>query len=96
MLLIKAESAVNLPPMANSDHLHHQQSIKHLINDAVIPHTHPLDPGFSLKSNAVGRPGIIGQQINGCARWSVGIGNPEGMAVREDTEHLQARRLERR
>jgi len=53
--------------MANSDHLHHQHPIKHLINDSIIPHTHPVDPGFSLKSNTVGRPRIISQQINGCA-----------------------------
>ncbi len=53
--------------MADSNHLHHQQPIKHLIDDAVIPHTHPVDPDFPLKSNAVGRPGVFGQQINGCA-----------------------------
>jgi hypothetical protein len=62
---VRSESAVNLTAMANTDHLHHQHLIEHLVNDAVIPDTHPVDTGFSLKGNAAGRWWILGQQING-------------------------------
>ena len=62
-----AESAVDLAPMTNADHQHHQHPIEHLIHDAVIPHTHHVDPCFSLEGNAIGRTWILGQQINRCA-----------------------------
>jgi hypothetical protein len=67
-VLIKAASAVHLAPVAHTDHLHHlhhQHLIEHLVNDAVIPYTHPVDPDFALKGNAAWWSGILCQQING-------------------------------
>jgi hypothetical protein len=64
-VLTKAASSVHLASVADTDHLHHQHLIEHLIHDAVIPDTHPVDTGFSLKGNAAGRSWILGQQING-------------------------------
>ena len=67
LVLIKAASAVHLAPVADTDHQHHQHPIEHHLHDAVVPHTHPVDPGFPLKGNVVGRTWILSQQINGGA-----------------------------
>ncbi len=59
--LIKAASAVHPAPVAHTDHLHHlhhQHLIEHLVNDAVIPYAHPVDPDFALKGNALGGRGF--------------------------------------
>lgn len=60
-VLIKAASAVHLAPVAHTDHLHHlhhQHLIEHLVNDAVIPYTHPVNPDFALKPTQLGGRGF--------------------------------------
>jgi len=62
---LEAHHAAGLTRPASNRADHHPQG--RCASDLVIPHTPPVDPGFSLNSNAVGRPGIFGLQINGCA-----------------------------